>query len=161
MIPLRVGWVSSLSKLAWTCCDPGWSDLGDIARGDSISVGVGIGVWLVLRWAGPDWRDSPLLMFINHLLVLVCSWQHLLFLSPHVEQGRLLEELRELESLRTSSGGAGVGAAGASANIGAGSIIPVLGGLGLVGVAAGNRCCVWQQASLALCGQHCWTPPTS
>ena len=101
------------------------------------------------------WRDSPLLMFINHLLVLVCSWQHLLFLSPHVEQGRLLEELRELESLRTSSGGAGVGAAGASANIGAGSIIPVLGGLGLVGVAAGNRCCVWQQASLALCGRHC------
>ena len=65
------------------------------------------------------------------------------------------KELRELESLRTSSGGAGVGAAGASANIGAGSIIPVLGGLGQVGVAAGNRRCVWQQVSLALCGRHC------
>ena len=40
-----------------------------------------------------------------------------------------------MESLRTSFGGAGVEAAGASATLGAGSIAPVLGGLGLVGVA--------------------------
>ena len=40
-----------------------------------------------------------------------------------------------MESIRTSFGGAAVGVAGAPATIGGDSITPVLGGLGLVGVA--------------------------
>ena len=100
-------------------------------------------------------------MFINHLLVLVCSRQHLLFLSPHVEQGRLLKGLRELESLRTSFGGAGVGVAGAPATIRAGGIAPVLLGLGVAGAAGldpmvlaecGEPMCVSQKVLLTLSG---------